>query len=532
MSNGSGSGPLQPTWTGFVQNSMDGLMLFEACLSGKLHHVPRRPHDRERANLIKSGSVFIYEENASGIKRWTDGVAWSPSRILGNFLIYRELEKPFPPGEKKRAMKRKRSQDLDGGRGSEENETAEYAALPPTPPSPTNPSLDQKADSAGVHDNDKEMERQLIGSLVDSYGFRPNGLVKKTMSISLNGVSHHLVSYYTVEDVKQRRLNRPLTDSRLAGLTVRPELFMKQNFRAPVEETEHYAVDSVGHAYPHMVYSPMVAGHYAIRPGNYGSSGYPMYGMATSSPMYGGLPATAWPSNPQPPASAAYSSPSYPTSGYDYYNRHPSNASQSTGSVKQEDSTPGHNYMSYSSQYPASTRSANPQGAYPPMQSQPYQSPIRASDNAYATSQTGSSTPSQPPANHPNGSAQHAYHTTPATSHQPQSHYQGYSLPHQTGSPHSSLKSPAPGSNQPLTSLPPRSALPASMGGYQGSYASQGGPPATGLGLSSGYGSSAPSGAHGTYANATYGSSAYGTASHNFRPTTEGEAGVSASGYT
>ena len=107
--SGSGSGPLVPTFHGFVQNSMDGLMLFEACLSGKLHHVPRRPHDRERSQLIKSGSVFIYEENASGIKRWTDGVAWSPSRILGNFLIYRELEKPFPPGEKKRAMKRKRT---------------------------------------------------------------------------------------------------------------------------------------------------------------------------------------------------------------------------------------------------------------------------------------------------------------------------------------------------------------------------------------------------------------------------------------
>lgn len=101
-----GAGPLVPTFHGFVHNSMDGLVLFEACLSGKLHHVPRRPHDRERSSLIKSGSIFIYEENASGIKRWTDGVAWSPSRILGNFLIYRELEKPFPPGEKKRAMKR------------------------------------------------------------------------------------------------------------------------------------------------------------------------------------------------------------------------------------------------------------------------------------------------------------------------------------------------------------------------------------------------------------------------------------------
>ena len=101
--------PLVPTFTGFVRNTTDALILFEACLSGKLHYVPRRPHDRERSQLIQSGNIFIYEEKESGIKRWTDGVAWSPSRILGDFLIYRELDKPFPPGEKKRAIKRKRS---------------------------------------------------------------------------------------------------------------------------------------------------------------------------------------------------------------------------------------------------------------------------------------------------------------------------------------------------------------------------------------------------------------------------------------
>jgi hypothetical protein len=83
-------------------------MVLEACLQGKLRHIGRRPHDRERTQIITSGNVFIYEENASGIKRWTDGVTWSPSRIMGNFLVYRELSSPFPAGEKKKAKKRKR----------------------------------------------------------------------------------------------------------------------------------------------------------------------------------------------------------------------------------------------------------------------------------------------------------------------------------------------------------------------------------------------------------------------------------------
>ncbi|KAI7254422.1 hypothetical protein KC335_g14451, partial [Hortaea werneckii] len=269
MSTGGGAGPLVPTFTGFVHNSMDGLVLFEACLSGKLHHVPRRPHDRERASLIKSGSIFIYEENASGIKRWTDGVAWSPSRILGNFLIYRELEKPFPPGEKKRAMKRKRT-SMPGEpyprRDSEGNSAGEVGG-PLTPPEQNN--VDGEVKPGMPNDQEKELERSLIGSLVDSYGFRPDGLVKKTMSISVNGISHHMVSYYKVDDVKNGKLQRPLSDPRLQNISVRPELYLKQNFRAPVEETEHYAIDGQMHAYPQMMYSSMGTGPYAVRPGQY-----------------------------------------------------------------------------------------------------------------------------------------------------------------------------------------------------------------------------------------------------------------------
>ncbi|MCO5565347.1 hypothetical protein L7F22_019020 [Adiantum nelumboides] len=54
--------------------------------------VKRRLRDDER-KLIKSGQVFVFDEKESGIKRWTDGLLWSPSRILFNFLVYRQVEK-------------------------------------------------------------------------------------------------------------------------------------------------------------------------------------------------------------------------------------------------------------------------------------------------------------------------------------------------------------------------------------------------------------------------------------------------------
>ncbi|KAI4758572.1 hypothetical protein E4T52_09244 [Aureobasidium sp. EXF-3400] len=243
------------TWHGLIQDSVDALVVFEACLSGTLQHILRRPYDHERASLIRSGSVFVYAEDTAGIRRWTDGIAWSPSRIIGNFLIYRELEKPQPSSEKKPTIKRKRSsqersvQATEGYQDSKEVDTSGYHRLPPIPPLPMSP-LNSKSSVPGMTDSDDKEKRQLVGPLVDSYGFKLDGLIKKTMSITFEGASHHLVSYYTVEDVKQRKLLRPSNDIRLNGIAIRPELYIKQNFRTPVEEQDQFAVDYSGHAYP------------------------------------------------------------------------------------------------------------------------------------------------------------------------------------------------------------------------------------------------------------------------------------------
>lgn len=228
------SSPLVPTFYGHIASTQDALVLFEACLSGSLNHVARRPHDRERASLIKSGNVFIYEEHSSGIKRWTDGVPWSPSRILGNFLVYRELERPFPPGEKKRAMKRSKKSPPagilkhDSYPSSNSSMSTGYNAG-----STAASSFDSPASSIS-----KETERSLIGSLVDSYGFKDDGLVKKTVSVTIGRVSHHLVSYYTIADVMNNKFSTPSKDPRFQHIQPRPDLVTKQNFRTPVDEVD------------------------------------------------------------------------------------------------------------------------------------------------------------------------------------------------------------------------------------------------------------------------------------------------------
>lgn len=295
--------PLSPTFYGHIASTQDALLLFEACLSGALNHVARRPHDRERVSLIKSGNVFIYEEHSSGIKRWTDGVPWSPSRILGNFLVYRELERPFPPGEKKRAMKRsKRSPGIGKpdsfGAGISNGYNPVSAAA-------------STFDSSGTNSLSKETERSLIGSLVDSYGFKEEGLVKKTVSVTVGGVSHHLVSYYTVADVMNNKFTTPSKDPRFQHVTPRPDLVTKQNFRTPIDE-----VDSMDRMDDRSVYTSYPYARNGYEMTNQSISHRPMslptppIGYTPNSNVYSGYGIS--------PHSATYDSLGQPSSGSTY----------------------------------------------------------------------------------------------------------------------------------------------------------------------------------------------------------------------
>ncbi|CAG8479401.1 5792_t:CDS:2 [Ambispora gerdemannii] len=184
---------IEVTFNGFIETTQDTLLIFEACRRGILPKVSRRLQEKER-KIVTSGSVFVFDERESGIKRWTDGLVWSPSRILGNFLIYRELDK------------RQRTES-DSGDSLHHHISAASTSI------------------------DKNRERALVGSLTNSYRFKKNGLIKKTMSIVVNGVSQHMISYYNKEDVLRCALKTPSQDPQLAALEISPEFLSKQNFR-------------------------------------------------------------------------------------------------------------------------------------------------------------------------------------------------------------------------------------------------------------------------------------------------------------
>ncbi|CAM9017415.1 unnamed protein product [Wickerhamomyces anomalus] len=222
---------INPTYFGYIGSTKDALLIIQACLNNQLYTVPRRPHDRERSSLIQSGNVFVFIEERSGIKRWTDGVAWSPSRILGRFLVYRELDRQALNNKDKDKKKLKKSND-DYESPLQSNSSSNNTSIP---------------------------NRSLVGSLVTSYAFKEYGLIKKTLSLTVTRLDSinsqpiqetiHLVSYYSAEDVLNGKLQRPCdSNSNLSKIQLSNELWnaVKESSlggKIPIEDEAYYFMD-------------------------------------------------------------------------------------------------------------------------------------------------------------------------------------------------------------------------------------------------------------------------------------------------
>ncbi|ODV58660.1 Gti1/Pac2 family protein ASCRUDRAFT_77672 [Ascoidea rubescens DSM 1968] len=285
---------ISPTYIGYVGSTKDALLIIQATLNGNLSTVPRRPHDRERSSLIQSGNVFIFIEERSGIKRWTDGVAWSPSRILGRFLIYRELDRQAltDKDSKKIDKKKRRKSSVNSSpqinnsntnnntsannNSQNNNQNNNQNTHTNNPNNNSSPSTAASTSSSNINNNPpanswsssnppEVPNRSLVGSLVASYAFKEHGLIKKTLSLTISHPSPvpyqgrpetapstsetiHLVSYYSAEDVTAGKLTRPSDDPKLKVLQLSPELWnaVKESSlggKIPIEDEAFYYLD-------------------------------------------------------------------------------------------------------------------------------------------------------------------------------------------------------------------------------------------------------------------------------------------------
>ncbi|CAJ0760488.1 12727_t:CDS:2 [Entrophospora sp. SA101] len=140
------------TFNGRIKTINDALIIFEACHQGVIQRTARRLLEKEKEELC-GGKVYVFDEKESGIKRWTDGRLWSPSRIIKDFLVYRELS------TRDRNIKRHE---------------------------PIDEVLQARIEAEGL-----KVHQCSKGTFI----LRNNGLLKKTISIKFNGSYQHMIIY-------------------------------------------------------------------------------------------------------------------------------------------------------------------------------------------------------------------------------------------------------------------------------------------------------------------------------------------------
>lgn len=273
--------PDMQTYHGHVRTPADAILLFEACRMGLLPRVARRLSEKER-QMIKSGSVFVWDEREAGMRRWTDGKSWSASRVSGSFLTYREME---------------------GKRGGGGNGYAPpVAALSRAGRTPESaPGSESDIDVAGEEGP-------------DGYRYKPDGLVKQSFSITTSQGNHlHLISYYSRSHPASQQLPTPTTDPSLAKIRPTKGLYPESSVH------EHQNIPAVTRSpmggAPYTT-TPQMAGYARQGPPPWSQQQPPPQGWSPSQPpqspyqyygyQYGPQPMNHPPPPPPPGNNAAY----------------------------------------------------------------------------------------------------------------------------------------------------------------------------------------------------------------------------------
>lgn len=196
---------IRPTYYGYIGSREDALLVIQAVLEKRFEAVPRRPTEQERPSLITSGNVFVFTEEDSGIKRWTDGVPWSASRILGRFLIYRELDNTFTTDKK--TKKRKASVSW---RNTKQGENKPHDLIKKT--------FSVNALVPGPDQQSSEVQRSI-----------------------------HLISYYSVDDIINGKLQQP--QEVLKDVKISRNLWESSNdslfgAKTPIDDETFYFLDA------------------------------------------------------------------------------------------------------------------------------------------------------------------------------------------------------------------------------------------------------------------------------------------------
>ncbi|KAG9001924.1 hypothetical protein FRB93_011896 [Tulasnella sp. JGI-2019a] len=171
----------QRLYHGYLKTLLDAFLVVEGAISRRIGRVTHKPTPFEKREMVKSGSIVIWNDSEVDMQRWTDGLKWSQSRIDGSYNIYREAITEDP-------------RDKYGSRQCipMSREAMQYTG-----------NLGERTPC------------RSSGSWIAE-----NGLIKRAITISPKdgGPKWHIVSYALLQDILSGALHRPSQDPRLKRL--------------------------------------------------------------------------------------------------------------------------------------------------------------------------------------------------------------------------------------------------------------------------------------------------------------------------
>jgi hypothetical protein len=206
---------VQPSYHGIIVSANDEMVLLEACLRGDISPVSRRPIKEERAQVPRRGNNFIYEEKATGIKRWSDGMTWSRLGGEGYCLLSRKIA----------ITSQKEVVELKPSLTSKEARRSSQDRISEATDTNSNDELLQPKD---------DLEKSDIGLSMDDGDFDEDQFFKKTMCFKIGPQTYSLVSYYSADDeLAKGKLQIPSKDPKFSTLPIRREI-VEQIYRITV----------------------------------------------------------------------------------------------------------------------------------------------------------------------------------------------------------------------------------------------------------------------------------------------------------
>ncbi|KAF8299931.1 hypothetical protein DL93DRAFT_2173502 [Clavulina sp. PMI_390] len=172
----------------WARSDLDGYLVFEAALRGDIPIMTEEPTLKERQRLTQSGQVLVWEDPPVGGRKarfhWGATVKWSASRMIGNYLTYRQMCPKNDRSTPRASSPHILQHDVD--------EPGYFHSV-----------------STSWEDKIDKLQNDLFSAHRDHHEFPAGGLMRRTMTLKFDDRVLHLMNFFNPYDQISRQQRHP-----------------------------------------------------------------------------------------------------------------------------------------------------------------------------------------------------------------------------------------------------------------------------------------------------------------------------------